>query len=571
MSGILALRLLLAFGLGGEPAPQELVHVQARVVTVSGASIYLDVGREAGVLADDRVVLLPSGAAKIDAVVRDVSKSTSRVEIAPGFPSVAVGTRAEVLVPKERSKPSSLPVAAPAVPAQAQPAPSSPTPAPEHPPWTHPPEEWSQDVPLLAPQLSSGIDATSGAPTDLQKTIAGRFWIQSNLSVDRERGDARYLSSSAGTELHMENPLGRPGALDAQLGFFRNAFRTPGFPEATDSTLAVQRLSYVDGGTPEVPTRWEFGRFLQHEFPELGTVDGVDWSYRTKSGSRIGANVGGFPEPSLEMSENGDAQATLYYRWVADASQRFSLGAAYQDTLHDGKQDRNLLLGTVDYATGSVFSVHSAVWLDYYGSEDTLKSQGVELTEFQAQAAWRFERDGGLGLSASHRKVPEMLRDEFATTSPEFVKDSRYDRVGLSGWKSLGEHGRTFGNADLWQDQVDSGARGELGIAWRELVFRHGEVGLSAFTVDGSFSSGEGARIFASQALGRVFWTLGYEFTNYDQKDFFGSQSTLAHNAVTGTIDIDLGRLWNLSLFGDDRFGDALDSYSLGFLLQVRF
>jgi hypothetical protein len=569
VSGSLALRLLLAFRLGGEPAPQELVHVQARVVSVSGASVYLDVGREAGVLADDRVLLLPSSGARVDATIRDVSKSTSRAEFAPGSAGVAVGTRAEVLVPKERLKPASPPSPGPTPEA---PAPAPSTAAPLHPPWTHPPEEWSRDVPLLAPQFDpSGNDTTPGARTDLPTIFTGRVYAQSTVSEDRERGDSRYLSASTGAELHLENPLGRAGALDARMDFFRDSFRVAGSPDETNSTFAVRQLSYVDGGTPEVPTRWEVGRFLQHEFPELGTVDGVDWSYRMKSGSRIGVNAGGFPEPDLETSENGDAQATLYYRWVADSTERFSLGAAYQDTLHDGKQDRNLFLGTVDYSTGAIFSVHSALWLDYYGSEDTLKSQGVELTECQAQAAWRFERDGGFGVSALHRKVPEMLRDEFATDSADFVKDSRYDRVGLSGWKSLGEHGRTFGNADLWQDQDDAGARGELGLAWRELVFRHGEIGLSAFTVDGSFSSGEGMRVFANQSLGRVFWTLGYEFTNYDQKDFFGSQSTLAHNALTGTIDIDLGKRWNLSLFGDDRFGDQLDSYSLGFLLQRRF
>jgi hypothetical protein len=36
-------------------------------------------------------------------------------------------------------------------------------------------------------------------------------------------------------------------------------------------------------------------------------------------------------------------------------------------------------------------------------------------------------------------------------------------------------------------------------------------------------------------------------------------------------MDFDLGKGWNLSLLGNQQFGDQLDAYTLGFLLQVRF
>jgi hypothetical protein len=563
--------LLFALACGTAVGAQELVHVESRVVSVSADSVYLDLGREAGILSDDRVVLHPQGAPTIDAVIRDVTKSTSRAEIAPGSATVAVGTRAEVLVPKERlqKKPPPAPSGG-ETPAAG--TPSAPAPPPPHPKWTHPPEEWTQDTPLLAPLLApSGMTVPGEPQTNLPRIFSGRVYLQSNSTWDKEKGDQRYASDSVGTEIHLENPFGRAGAFDLQTDVFRQRFTLSGEAEDADTTVAVRRLSYSDGGTPETPTRWEVGRFLQHEFPELGTVDGVDWSRATSSGNRFGVNAGGFPAPFLDMRGDADTEASLYYRWFKDSTQRFSLGAAYQNSWHEGKQDRNLFLGTVDYATGKTFSTHSAVWIDYYDSTDTIKSQGFELTELQTQGSWNFHREGGVGFSASHRRIPELLRDEFSTASTDFVKDGRYDRAGINGWKALGTRGRAFANADLWQDQDDSGERGEIGLAWRDLLYKGGEVGASVFTVDGSFSSGDGFRVSANKAFARAFGTLAYEFTNYDQKGFAGTQSTLAHHAVTGTIDFDLGRRWNLSLLGDKRFGDEQDSYSLGFLLQVRF
>jgi hypothetical protein len=141
----------------------------------------------------------------------------------------------------------------------------------------------------------------------------------------------------------------------------------------------------------------------------------------------------------------------------------------------------------------------------------------------------------------------------------------------MNGWKALGEKTRLLANADVWDDENDHGDRGELGIARRDLFWKNGEIGASVFTVDGSFSSGEGFRVHANKAFSKAFGTLSYEFTNFDQQGFFGAQSTLAHQDVSGTIDFDLGKSWNLSLLADKRFGDAQDSFSAGFLVQVRF
>jgi hypothetical protein len=562
---ILLLLAMVGVGASGLHA-QELVRIESRVVSVSGDSIYLDRGRQAGVAPDDRVVLYPPGSATVDAVVRDVSKSTSRAELSPGSGAVPVGTRAEILVPKERleakEKPANPEPATPPSPSGVGPAP------PQHPPWTHPPENWVQDSPLLAQAFSS---SSGGRAADREPQFSGRVYWQMNDTLDRQNGQRQYLFGSLGSDLHLEHPFGRAGSFDFQTDVFHNAAILPDAPDDSSTTLSVRRLSYFEGGTPDDPTRWEVGRFLQHEFPELGTVDGVDWSRRTQSGSRFGANVGGMPDPFIGMHDSQDSQASLYGRWVADRSGRLALGGAYQNTWHEGKQDRNLFLGTLDYVPRPGFSLRSAVWVDYYGAGDTIKSHGFELTELQTQAFWSFMKSGGFGISLSHRRIPELLRDEFPITSTDLIKHGKYDRVGVNGWHALGEHTRLSARADLWQDQSDNGLRGEVGMAWRDLLYRRGEVGVAVFTVDGSFSSGEGLRLSASKTFDRAFGTLAYELATFDQPGFAGTQSTLAHHDLFGSLDLDLGKKWSLSILGDKRFGDQQDAYTLGLLLQLRF
>jgi hypothetical protein len=558
--------LIVAAAVARFAPAQELVRIEAKVLSVSGTSVYLDRGREAGVLPDDPVLLHPPGALAVDATVRDVARSTSRAELAPGSAGVAAGCRAEILVPAARlEKPETVPTSPPAPspdPAESAPAPA----APPHPAWTHPPETWNQEHPLLAPAYAASRD-----PNALPSHFDGRLFWQMNSTWNSGNQDARYLFGSLGADLRLENPFGRSGAFVFRGDVLTRSSSFTGVADETETDLAVRRFSYHEGGTEDAPTRWEVGRFLQHEFPELGVVDGVDWSRRTEGGSRFGASIGAMPEPFPSMKTGDDLQASVYYRWAPQKSETVLLGAAYQNTWHEGDQDRNLFLGTFEWNPKRSFTFRSTAWVDYYGGEDTIKSDGFELTELRALAAWRFDRRGGISLNAAHRRIPELLRREFASLTPEQVKDDRLDRAGVGAWTALGEKARLRVQVDGWQDQDDDGLRGEVGITRQDLLWNRGEIGLAVFTVDGSFSSGEGLRLSASKGFDHGYGSLGYEIARYDQKGFLGAQSTLEHQSLYGNMDFDLGKGWNLSLLGNQQFGDQLDAYTLGFLLQVRF
>jgi hypothetical protein len=75
----------------------------------------------------------------------------------------------------------------------------------------------------------------------------------------------------------------------------------------------------------------------------------------------------------------------------------------------------------------------------------------------------------------------------------------------------------------------------------------------------------------ASKRFDRAYGSFGYELSQYDQEGFVGQQETLVHQFLYGSLDFDLGQRWSLSLQGNRQFGDELDAYTLGVLLQFSF
>lgn len=555
---------------------QELVPLEARITTIAGGSVYLDLGREDHVEAGDRVLFHPPGASTVEGTIRSVAKKSSRAELAPASPALAIGVRAEIFVPKERlalpppAAQAPLPVVSPPLPsAQTAPAaPSTITPAPvtapAHPPWTHPPESWSQDSPLLAPAFAM-------KPEEREKKLDGRVFLQANHTWDSQGEGRRYLLATMGLDVRLENPFGQGGSFDVRADVFQRDAVLPDTSDDHDTQARLRRFTYWFGGTEDRPTRWQLGRFLQHEFPELGVLDGVEWTRRTESGDRFGVSAGAMPEPFARMRSFDDVQTAVYYRWVDGADERVALGGAFQNTWHRGDQDRSAFVTTLDYRSSEKLSLRSSAWIDYYDSDDVVKSSGFELTEARVGASYRLAPGTGLGLHASRVRFPELLRDEFTTVDEDLLRDGRVDRIGLSGWHELTERTRVSARADHWQDQDDSGQFGEAEIAWRDILYPRGEVSLALSHTSGSYSSGPGLRIAANKSFDDAFATLAYTFADFEQKDFTGEQSSLAHHALYGSVDFTLSSKWDLSLFAEDRFGDEQDAYSVGFLLQTRF
>lgn len=564
---------------------EEKTRIEVTVNAISGGSYYLDKGRGDGLEVGDRVTVFPISAVSVEGTIRAVSKNSARFDLDPGAAAVAIGDRGEVLVPPERiappPKPAPAPTPAPVVapptkpvippvaPSQTPAQPSAQAPVPnapvDHPVWTHPPEEWRKDQPLLAPAF--GLK-----PEEREQRIRGRAWLQSQYTRDSEFSTRTFTNSSLGVDATMENAFGHGGELRVNAVVWSRSFDVPEENlDETESKLRINRLAYTVGGTEDSPSRWTFGRFLQTGFSEFGLLDGAEWNRRISRRDEIGVSVGAMPQPYSALSSFDDYQIGTFYRHALDDERRNSLGIGYQNTWHKGDQDRNLFVGDARLQPGRDVTIRSTAWLDVYGSEDTIKDSTIELTEFLAALSWRVTPKSGLGLTLSHRKIPELLRSEFQATSADYVRDSKFERIAVNGWTSLTAKIRLDGRLDHWRDQSDSGTAGEAGASFRDLVWDQGEIRTSVFYSDGTYSSGPGFRISGSRSFGRTTANLGYEYIGFDQKDVNGVSDTLAQHMLYGALDLPVFTDWDLSLTGDKRFGDQLDSWSLGIMLQTRF
>lgn len=574
----LALCLCVLFAIAARAV--EDVRIAVRVASIAGGAVYLDRGRADGLLQGDRIVFALAGSSA-SGVVRATSKNGARVEMDPGSPLPPIGTGGEARVPADRVQPPTKPtVGAQQSPAQQRPSAPEPRAAPppatqepvvgdrrepQHPPWNAAPEEWSTDRPLLAPAFGSRAEER---PT----RVFGRAWIDFEHRQNSEGASARYDSSSIGADATVENPFHDGGTLRAGIEVHSRSGDAldPAF-ERDESGLRVDRLSYAIGGTEMRPNRFEIGRFLPREFPELGLLDGVEWSHVARSGTTFGASAGWLPEPFPARDSFQDLQAAVFWRQSLGRDGADNVGLAYQSTWHSGTPDRDLVLAQLETRIARDLEARLATWIDVYTSKDTREGSGVELTEARGSLTWRTSATSGIDLHAEHRTFPDMLRSEFLAVSADELARAKLDRAGVSAWADVTRSMRIDFRTDAWRDQDDDGITGELGATLREVLWRDGDIGATLVYADGSYSSGPGVRLLAVKHVGRVQATLGWQSYRFDQKDFTNQDVALAQHAAFATFDFALGARIDLSLFGDKSFGDRIDAWSAGLRLETGF
>jgi hypothetical protein len=546
-----------------DAAGAGVVRVAATVAAVSGGGVYLDKGRDAHIEPGDAVVIQALGGPAVPGVIQSVSRTSARAALAPGAPAVAIGDRAEVLVPKARLVPA---------PAAGDRAAGSQAPAvPEHPPWSAGAEDFDADRPLLAP-------AAVLPAAEKPMLVDGRWFSQFNGVWDTENHNAFELART-GVELNAENPAGTGGRLHLLGEVNWRASDISGGEDDRDTAGRLDRASWTWGGTREDKDRVEAGRFLQNAFPELGVLDGVEAAHRTDSGDWFGASFGYMPEPFPDMKTGRDLQVAVYYRTGSESgrAEPLALGLAYQNTWHEGSQDRNLFVGTLDAELSETVSLDAAAEVDLYGpGGDSIYRDGLSITDAWARGQWRPADDAGLGLHVSRVRWPEMKRDEFADLTPQQIADSAVTRYGADGWYDVSQHLRVDGRLDLWSDDEDSGSSSSLRAALRDVAWERGEVSVEVFCTDGTFTEGHGLRVslsrsFESLGAGALSWetstfTSGTELDGNDDK----RQQALRASLDT-TLGLGLGEDWSLSLYGERRFGDEQGSHTLGIYVQERF
>jgi hypothetical protein len=529
----------------GDPFRRVEVHVTA----VSENTILIDRGSADGIAIGDALRLMPLGRPVIEGVIRSVSLSSSRALLEGDLDEELVaGLSGEVLVPVERGA-----------------AQSQTGDAPAHPPWKAPVEDWDPGQPLLA--------ATEPREPDERPTlITGRYFLQSRHTWDSTgESDRRYLHARTGVQLNAENPFQQGGAMRFDGEILGRTADLAYRANEEELYLRPRWLSYTWGGRRTEPQRVELGRFQQHEFPEFGVLDGVEYGHRFGGGDRIAASVGYMPELDAEMRSGTDLQAAASYRFVSGPAEDYSAGVGYQKTWHEGEADRDLLIAQGDAHFTDSLSVFGTAWIDYYDSGDEIKSPGFELTQLQAHGRYAFGSDGGVGLHLSHVRWPELKRLEFTPQLPSLILDSRVTRLGLNGWTRVSSAIRLSGRVDRWEDETDDGGSFDLRADGTDLLWERGNLGLGIFHSVGAFTTATGMRLSASHFFAPSFLRIDWESANYDQETTLDGTIGLLQHALRANWDTTFGNGWNLSLSGESRFGDEQKSYGLGFFLQKRF
>ncbi len=543
-----------------EASPLEEIDptgVPVVVTAVTGDSVYLDSGRGVGLAIGDAVVFRQEDGSELRLEIESVSRSSARCLLQGGaglsagsrglaFPAKPVAPTPPQLATGPDTSQSGDPLSAPA----------------RHPEWTHPPEEWTPDLPLLAP--TRALD-----PRERTTEVRGAFFTQYLHTWNWQFVDNQYSFGRTGLDLWIDNPYGDGGQIR-----FRGDLDIRGVDlfdgnQAVDTMGRVSLMSYAHGVQQEQPLRYELGRFLPCAFPEFGFLDGVEVILKGNDFHRFGATVGAMPEPFPVFQSWDDLQTSVFYQFSGDAFESSSLGAGYQKSWHQGTPDRDLLVFKGDYHPNSSFYAHGTIWTDYYDDADDLKSSRLQITEALFGQSLRFSPLAGMGTYYVQLRWPQLLRREI---DPIFaIQILRYRRSSYGGyvWRDLSKHLRLNGRIDRWENQDDlGGTTGEIELCLRQIGDSPWDVAVAFLTTDGRYVSGPGGRIgllsYFSRGLASVTYVVGdYRMTDHANR--------LLNQAVTTSIDFWLPSGHSFNLFGDYRFGDDQDAASIGMVWRKRF
>lgn len=522
-------------------------HVALRVASVlPNGDVVVDRGALDHVAIGDRVVLLPRNGVSVFGAVTEVQDRSAVVAPVDRTAVLAPGVKGEVLVPKARRTP---PAAAP------EPAPKPAAPAePTKPP---PDDGWRPGMPLLA-------GSKPLHPEERTRHTSGRVWS----AVDFVRTLSTFTHSFArvGTDLAIENPFGQGGTLRFDGEF---AWETE-FSDQTNLDLRAYDLSYTLGGTRFAPTRWQFGRFLPHDMPEFGRLDGVELGRRTEGGQRFGVSLGFLPELDDDMRTGEDLQLATWFLGTGSPDERFTYGLGYQKTLHHGTADRDLVVAKMRVLPDGGFDFAATAWVDFYGGNDT-RGDGVDLTRLVAHTARRSEDGSGIELAFLHERYPDVQRTEVPLLQPLTLLAYHQDRLTLHAYLGSAAGSRWFTRLSGWQDQERTGGAAELGTAIADLLADGTRTGLAAFVVQGLSDSQWGLRIDhgGGFAAGRLDVLAEAAYVHFE--GFPGDRNDLLQYRVGALWTAELDPHWNLTCHADGTLWDQELSFALGFFLQRTF
>ena len=524
-------------------------ELDLRVTSLGPAagSVVIDRGSRDGVALGDLVRFNPREGWTFVGNVVELDERSARVELRDPSVSLPVGTRGQVRI---RARAVEAP-------------PSEPAPqVPEHPPWESPQEPWPVNRPLLS-------QVRTLRPEQRPMRITGRAYaIADQYLGSGGRADSFFRG---GVALWAENPFGRGGTLEFDAEQAYRYARVPD-PDGENATAPrLDRFSYAWGGSRFESDRQEAGRFLQFGVPEFGVLDGYEWGRRLESGHRFGGSIGFMPEPDADYESGHDFQISGYYQWVADTRELFSATAGFQHSWHHGTNDRDLLVGKLQYLPPEGWNFHSTAWVDLYTSGDQAKGSGAEVTQAYVSGGHAWEGGNSIHVSYSHMAFPEIDREEFLPVLAEQLADDHSDRVALSGWRRVSRSKRMHASLGAWIDEDEAGGDAELGLELEDWLQERSRTDATLFSTLGEFSTVHGARFTYGRYLGAGRWDAMYEVGFHEQAGFTEAVDDVLQHRLRGSREFHSASGWDLSVYAEGRFWEDEGSAILGLYLQRSF
>lgn len=540
--------------LAQEADPQEAVAI--RVLAVNGQLAQVDRGKEAGVEPGDRVRLRPFGGSERFGRVQSVAERTAWVVLVPGPAGenqVDIGTPGEIELPSRRRRDpeqdgSGFRDRSGALPES-------------EPVWVSLPEA-DPDQPLLE-QLGT-------RPEQRPEAWYGRLWSSAHLSAERAFRNSHSVFARSGIDLQGENLFGHGGALQLRMEFDFRSWDAEGESADHEAALRLERASYTRGGHRHETQRLEAGRFLQHGFPELGLLDGLELQWGRPDRTRFGMSAGWIPEATQELTTGNDFQLAAFYRDERGGGSleatRLRWGAAMQQTWHDGQADRQLVLLQTDWIQRG-FAWRNSAWLDVYDADDFGKDSGLEPTLAYSMLNWN-QAEWGTSLGLRHWRYPSLLRFQAGRFPLLDLYADRTTRYDVSAWWKAQPGLRLRVRLDHWASRDRDGNGVELRADLDDFLAERLRTSVAVFQHDGSFTRVLGVRVDQNLPAWAGSWRMQAESARYDER-YSGDASTeheirahWFHRMSTG---------WSLSVDAGWRFGAEQNNPSLSLFCSRSF
>lgn len=523
-------------------------HIALRVSSVRpNGELVVDRGRRDQLQVGDRIVLMPRIGPVLHGAVTGVEERTALVELVDRTAVVVIGVKGEVLVPRARLQPAGQDPSAPNNPNN----PTGPTQSAD--------DGWRPGMPLLGSTRPPRAEERASS-------LSGRAFVAVDLVRTLDSFSQSFLR--AGGDVEVDNLRGDGGALRFS-GEFDLLTETSGNDGAD---LRVYELSYTHGGTRFDPLRWQAGRFLQHDMPEFGILDGGEVGYRLENGDRVGGSFGYLPLLDEDMDSLGDLQLAGWYVGAADFSARFSWAVGFQKTWHHLENDRDLVVGRVRYFQPEGWSLAASMWVDYYGGGDGAKGQTLGLTRANAFATRRWVGSGGLEFAFDHEEYPLTLRREIPQIiQPQALLDAHQDRLTAHAFWNSSQKTMWRLRGTVWSDEDRNGGSIECGWTAEDLLQAGARTGLTAFDVQGLTSSLVGVRVDHGGNFGFGRGDVLYELGFVHHEGFPGDRNDMLQHRLGGLCSTNLGAGSDLTIYADGTLWDREFSFGVGFYVQHSF